>query len=115
MRLFLIDALSGKIRQPRVKEGKLQADRGEMAIARSILEDRINGKKNATEGKGRSARQAARYLKKWRASARWEIEFEDNMAFVKLVYDHFGVAARTWPRYYLARTQPHSGSPNDIS
>jgi hypothetical protein len=62
IRLALVDALLGVLRQPR-KKLKRPEDTEEM-IALEVMLARRRGKKNATEGRTRGARQVSRYVKK---------------------------------------------------
>jgi hypothetical protein len=113
IRLFLVDALSGKLRQPRVKKSKTRADNEAASIVRSILEDRIDNKKNAIDGKGKTGRQASRYLKKWRVGVLGQMMTDCITEFFEILKSANG--PRPLARYYVVGTPPNSGSPNDIS
>jgi hypothetical protein len=113
IRLFLVDALSGKLRQPRVKKSKTRADNEAASIVRSILEDRLENKKNAIDGKGKTGRQASRYLKKLRAGVLGQMMTSCIAEFFEILKSANGW--RPLARYYMVGTPPHSGSPNDIS
>jgi hypothetical protein len=62
IRLALVDALSGVLKQPRRKKMGPK-DIGEH-IAVEVMRARLRGKKNVTESRTRSARQVSRYLEK---------------------------------------------------
>jgi hypothetical protein len=62
IRLFLIEVLSFKVKQPRRKERKMSGK----DIALEVFRAELRGEKNALDGRGRSPRQVHRYVKEWR-------------------------------------------------
>ena len=119
IRVFLIEVMLGKRKQPRAKISGSDRRQKEIELVKSILVARARGERNAVRNKGETERQVGRYLKKHKEIAehvlRWERLFPPAVEAAGKGLPASKTRIRYYDQEWPIRTQEHFGRPDDIS